>query len=269
MNRPVFGTKEWASSNINIQFGCQHDCRYCYAKAMSVRHKKIDIDSWNKPVLRQDVINKKFGKRQGTIMFPTTHDLHPDQIPEILHVLHSILKPDNHILIVSKPHFKVVKNICDRFCSWPDNYKDQILFRFTIGSMDPDVISFWEPGAPGVEERLSSLQYAFFKGFQTSVSAEPMLDADIDRLIESVRDSVSDSIWLGKINDPIRRCKINGETFETPEAQEFLMRATFWDRDEHVFDLYNRYQGDPMIKWKESIKKVVGLEVPTQIGLDV
>jgi len=34
-------------------------------------------------------------------------------------------------------------------------------------------------------------------------------------------------------------------------------------------DLYSRYKDEGNIKWKESIKKVVGLEIPVEKGLDV
>ena len=32
--RAPHGTQEWAASNVNIQDGCEHDCRYCYAKSV-------------------------------------------------------------------------------------------------------------------------------------------------------------------------------------------------------------------------------------------
>ena len=40
----VFGTKEWADENVNIQNGCPNDCRYCYAKAMAVQYKRETRD---------------------------------------------------------------------------------------------------------------------------------------------------------------------------------------------------------------------------------
>ena len=40
IGRPPTGTQEWAASNVNIQDGCEHDCRYCYAKTMAIRFKR-------------------------------------------------------------------------------------------------------------------------------------------------------------------------------------------------------------------------------------
>jgi hypothetical protein len=42
----------------------------------------------------------------------------------------------------------------------------------------------------------------------------------------------------------------------------------FYD-EKAVKALYARFKNDPMIKWKESIKKIVGIEVPVEKGLDV
>ncbi len=46
MKKQIFGTKEWAASNVNIQSGCPNDCRYCYAKSMAIRHKRKTRENW-------------------------------------------------------------------------------------------------------------------------------------------------------------------------------------------------------------------------------
>ena len=94
------GTKEWASSNVNIQTGCEHDCRYCYAKTMAIRFKRATATSWKNPSLRQHAIAKGFTRRTGRIMFPTTHDITEQNINECLAVLDRMLKAGNEVLIV-------------------------------------------------------------------------------------------------------------------------------------------------------------------------
>jgi hypothetical protein len=49
------------------------------------------------------------------------------------------------------------------------------------------------------------------------------------------------------------------------EADELLGLFT----DERVMELYGLYKDNPKIKWKESMKKRIGLEVPTEAGLDI
>ena len=47
----VFGTKEWSVASINCVNGCEHDCRYCYARYNAVvRFHRIAKDEW--PVMR-------------------------------------------------------------------------------------------------------------------------------------------------------------------------------------------------------------------------
>ena len=262
MTKEIFGTKEWAGSNENIMFGCQHDCFYCYAKAMSPRHKSIDIDRWNKPISRHDQLEKNIGKRKKPIMFPSTHDLHPENIDIIIPFLGKLLEPGNKVLIVSKPHPEVIRTICNSF----PQYKEQILFRFTMGSYFNHILEFWEPGAPNVFNRMESLRIAFEVGFKTSISCEPMLDGYIKEVVFHTRKYVTDSIWLGKMNDPTSRLKINGHPNIPQEYKEGIRH---WMSDDNIFSLYNRFKDDPMIKWKESIKKVIGLAMPEEKGLDI
>ena len=76
--------------------------------------------------------------------------------------------------------------------------------------MDNDILHYWEPGAPLFEERLTSLRYAFEAGYDTSVSAEPMLDSkNAVALFKTLEPYVTDSIWLGKMNHMESRVKVN------------------------------------------------------------
>ncbi|MCK5608826.1 hypothetical protein KAR91_43540, partial [Candidatus Pacearchaeota archaeon] len=194
--------------------------------------------------------------------FPSTHDLHLDHIPYILPFLEKLLSPGNKVLIVSKPHPEVIRTICNSF----PQYKEQILFRFTIGSAYDVILKFWEPGAPSFQKRGSALMHAFDLGFKTSISCEPMLDEYIGDVVHSLRAFVTDSIWLGKMNDPTSRLKINGHS-NIPS--EFKDGIRYWMNDKNIFDLYERYHDDPLIKWKESIKKVIGLKMSEEKGMDI
>ncbi len=262
MTKEVFGTKEWSESSANFITGCQHDCLYGYCKAMAVRFKRATVDSWKTPVINEKALMKPIGKRKGTIMFPSTHDIHPDNLSDTMFFLSKLLRPGNNVLIVSKPHIACIQRICEAF----QHYREQILFRFTIGSVNDDVLKFWEPGAPHYHSRLLSLVLAHEFGYKTSVSMEPMLDKKPEDVIDLVRPYVTDSIWLGKMNDPTSRLKINGHSNIPSEFKDGIRH---WMNDENVFSLYERYHDDPLIKWKESIKKVIGLKMPEEKGMDI
>jgi len=265
-DKPVSGTKEWAASNFNIQLGCEHDCRYCYAKSVAIRFNRATPETWKEERILPDKCAKNFGKRKGTIMFPTTNDITPGNLPNSLGVLKKMLLAGNDVLVVSKPHLDCIVSLCHNLT----DHQDQILFRFTIGSGNDNVLAFWEPGAPGFSERLAALTYACKTGYKTSVSMEPILDTDEDDivvLVEQLDPWVTDSIWLGKMNSVERRLKLNGEWNEATERMAAALMVS--QTDYCIKKLYARLKDHPDVKWKESIKKVVGLEVPTEKGLDV
>jgi DNA repair photolyase len=263
---PVSGTKEWSASSANVMLGCTHDCRYCYARSAAIRFGKITPDQWNSEQVTATAA-KKVGKRSGTIMFPTTHDITPSNLEHTGEFLERLLVAGNKVLVVSKPHLSVMGELCRRFVP----YRDQILFRFSIGSRNADVLNLWEPGAPSYAERLASLVHCFEQGFDTSVSMEPILDYAEDDIVAMYREMapfVTDAIWLGKMNKAGERLARNGFSTDTAlmEAATLLVAS---QSDDRIRALYARLQAEPKAKWKESIKKVVGLEIPTEAGLDV
>jgi DNA repair photolyase len=262
MTKPVFGTAEWAKYNANCMNGCAHNCKYCYAKVNALRFKRKTAVTWTEEIPKKKP--KRFGKMDGAIMFPTTHDITPGNLSYVIDYLGKLLRRGNDVLVVSKPHYECIKSICNIFTS----YRSKILFRFTIGSAYNKVLKFWEPNAPSFEERVKSLNYAFTTGYKTSVSCEPMLDDKIDDVINIVFMYITDAIWLGKMNHPIDRIKANGQYDEEMKVRlRDLM--SYQNYDENIMALYVRYKDNPKIKWKESIKKVVGIEVPTEKGLDI
>jgi len=145
---------------------------------------------------------------------------------------------------------EVITRICEKY----SEYKSKILFRFTIGSTSSEILKFWEPNAPNYEERKQCLIYAFDNGFSTSVSCEPMLDLNVEKLVEELQHYVTDSIWIGKVNFLLKRLKTNG-----------LVSS---QSDENIKLIYSQLSTNNKIKWKESIKKVIGLNITMVKGLD-
>ena len=261
--KKIFGTGEWASSNLTFISGCQHDCLYCYAKAMAIRFKKKTSSNWKNENIRINDFQRKINKRKGRIFFPSSHDITPQHLDYSIQFLSKILTAGNDVLIVSKPHLECIKKICDQF----PQFKSNILFRFTIGSTNSETLKFWEPNAPDFNERLESLKYAYNNGYQTSVSCEPMLDNNVEDLIEKTIEYVTNSIWLGKANRLKSILGMNGHLDEITikKADELISLAD----DSRIRDLYARYMDNPKIKWKESIKKVIGIPLLEEKGLDI
>jgi DNA repair photolyase len=255
-----YGTREWATRTINCCTGCAHDCRYCYARSMAVRFNHTTQEEWKNKKIRQKDVDKAYRYNEGTIMFPSSHDITENNFDACFKVLEKLLKAGNRVLIVSKPHLSCIKHLCDKL----QLHRDNILFRFTITAKDDKVLAFWEPGAPLYEERKQSLKYAFDKGFETSVSIEPMLDSENNfELVEDLSPYVTNSIWIGKLNQPRRRIDMRGT-----DVAEAVAKVEAGQTDARIIAIYERLKSNPIVKWKESVKKVMNIDLPDTTGLN-
>lgn len=244
------GTAEWAEVNENICRGCRNNCLYCYAAANAARFKLRPRSEWHIEKLTKRAAMRSYPAKDGVVMFPSSHDITPYNLDEYIRVAKLILAAGNRLLIVSKPRRECIWSLLSEL----RGYKDQILFRFTIGTVNDHLSQFWEPGAPLPLERISCLAMACGSGFATSVSIEPML-AGASRtmfVIEAVREHVTETIWIGKMNKARLRIDMSiEENVRAVEAIEVLQC------DAGIIGLYKKYQDDPMIRWKDSIKEVV------------
>ncbi len=273
--KPATGTAEWASSNVNVISGCSNDCAYCYAKAQALRFGRKTPATWATEEVNEKALEKGYARRKGTVMFPTTHDITQRNIHTCAPVLAKLLRAGNNVLVVSKPDPVAIQALCKYvtdYRQYPTALKAQVLFRFTIGSSQTQTLKLWEPGAPSYEERLYALMWAHRNGWQTSVSMEPLLERHWDRVVEQVlamEPYVTDAIWIGRLNHPTARVIGNYPKGEVPlEVASELHRLVESQRDSRINDLYTLLKTRPKVRWKESIKRVVGLEVATEKGTD-
>lgn len=183
-------------------------------------------------------------------MTPSSHDITPFNVKAFIRVALLMLRASNKLLIVSKPRIDCIAQVIKELAE----HKDAILFRFTIGTTDPSVAAHWEPGAPAPAERLRALEMAAAAGYRTSVSAEPLLgglDA-AQAVLEAVRPHVSDTVWFGCMNKIRSRVDLR--------LPKNLAQAQVIERlqtDQEVLRLFNALNGDPLVRWKESIRDAV------------
>jgi len=260
MPQRISGTREWAVAEENCIVGCEHDCRYCYAKYNAVeKFKTVRPGDWTNMVVDHKALNNPCKKHDGMVMFPTRHDITPSTLKTCIQKITAILAAGNQVLIVTKPHPEVISELCDEFYPY-----DGVHFRFTIGARDDKILEYWEPGAPCYADRMESLKMAFEDEFPTSISCEPMLDEmDIVALFEDCKPFVSDTFWIGKMNHTDHRVKV-----ETDEDRAMLKAIEEGQTDVRIWEIYNKLRHEPKIRWKESIKKVCGLDLATEAGLN-
>jgi len=258
----IRGTKEWAVAEVNCSRGCPHGCLYCYARYDQVERKRLVTDSeWE---VCQDIdgeVNKVQPRYDGQVMFPAAHDIIPENLTSSIKVIQNLLDAGNKVLVVSKPHLECIQQICHEL--YP--VRENILFRFTITARKSEMLKFWEPGAPRYKERLMSLRSSFERGFATSVSIEPMLDGeDVVEMVHELLPYVSHSIWLGKMNKIDTRVAGEGDFLHSE-----IERIERGQTDEQIGRLYSQLRDVEKIRWKESMKEVLGLDLPKSPGLDV
>ncbi len=247
MEEILFGTKEWAEATLNLFNGkCPNGCIYCFASA--------DIKRFNKNpefCIKQKMLNHNFRKkREYLTMYPSAHDINPENIKEHIYFLKNFLATESKILIVSKPNLSSIESLCTEL----KPFREQITFRFTIGSSKNEVLKFYEPNAPDYLERIKSLKNAYFEGFKTSLSIEPMLDTYPDAIIHNANKFVTGDIWVGKLNNPLARLRLNSHLDKLDRVKTL---ANWQSKDENILRIVDRLGDIPNVKWKESIKKVI------------
>ncbi|MHC4501824.1 MAG: radical SAM family protein [Planctomycetota bacterium] len=248
------GTREWAPNSDNCAVGCEHNCRYCYARYNAVhRFKRVRADHWPHPRIDLARTTKKRKRLKGAVMFPTQHDITPKTLQACMTVIELNLRAGNRMLIVSKPHLYCIHRIMWNFHQW----RDMILFRFTIGTTKDEILRFWEPGAPCYDERRACLELAWEKEWQTSVSAEPLLLPTVEHaraLVADLEGVVSQSIWIGTLNKASQRI-----VHDTGDVAMRLQPILDGQTKDNMRAIYEALKDHPLVRWKDSYKKLLGL----------
>lgn len=260
INRTGTGTGEWAEHNENIQRGCVNGCLYCYAGNNAHRFKLRMRTDWEREELTKNAERTTYPLRKGVIMFPTAHDITAFNLDAFTRQASLMLGRGNKLLIVSKPRIDCIAHLVEAF----GQYKAQILFRFTIGTMDVGVARFWEPGAPSPAERITALQIAHSAGYRTSISAEPLLggcDTAID-VLNAVRPYITDTVWIGKMNKI--RTRVDQKIAENRMQCDRIEQL---QGDDEILRLVEALTGDPLVRWKDSVQDVIARNTASERGV--
>ena len=232
-----------AGEAVGICTGCINDCLYCPVKIRNAGDPaaKQPADWANVALQRAEVIRPRTVSA-GTVAFPVDHDIFPQILDECIEVLGKLLRAGNDVLITTRPRLACIQAIGPAAAY----FKDRIVFRFVIGADDSRVLSFWEPGAPGFEERRESLAWAYEAGFRTSAAVTPMLVAPrIADLLAGIRPFISEEIWLGTMHqvDAIE----NWSQIDGFERQLELIRS--FQAPKPMATVHEAFRSDPLVKW--------------------
>lgn len=261
MSKPKTGVAEWAPSSCNIQTGCEHACKYCYAREMAVRYKRATLKSWAVPVIRQAEVDKGRGLKRPQnqpIMFPTTHDITERNLSECLTVLKKLLRAGNRVLVVSKMGCRTQPTLAKDLRRW----QQQLMFRITLGTYSGLTSSTWEPGAPRPQERFDAAEWILRLGYRVSISSEPFLGSSADspartatRLYDAVSDCSNGPIWFGPMNKIAKR--VHGV------PQDEVDRLVKLGQPETLREIYEALKDRPRVRFKDGFTKVIDMPPQT------
>jgi DNA repair photolyase len=241
--------------------GCEHGCRYCYARSLWLdRFKTIREGDWEDPsrhVPDAAAIAKPWRFGPSVVMFPTHHDITPRNIGSCVQALRGPLNAHRRVLVVTKAGAEVVGQLREELGC----FRDLLEFRFTITALDPEITSWWEPGAPAVPERLAALHATFGSGFRTSVSCEPCLaPVQAAELLRVVAPSVTESVWFGMLN------KIDQRVHQTDDgARAVVLRMKIeqsrqnWQRAAAEVEEAQSVFRPRIVRWKDSLQELLRL----------
>ncbi len=196
---------------INPYSGCSFNCIYCYVKGSKYGFHQENKASlkWNAIELLKKQLQLGARKKQfGFIVLSSSTDPYVQFEEEesiTRDILLLILEHRFPVHIITKSPMVIrdfdVLNEINRNAVLPDDLQNRlehkVLITFSFSTIDKEVASIFEPGAPSPEERLTGLMNAHEAGFKTGVSMMPLIpyitdtDDSLQRMLHAFKNSGS------------------------------------------------------------------------------
>jgi len=219
--------------SVNPYLGCQHGCKYCYARFML---RFVDEkDKWGEFVHVKVNAPRLFSKeisrvRDSSILFSSVCDPY-QPLEERYELMRPMLKKlidreDIHTIILTKSDL-VLRDV--DILSKMKNLE----VGFTINFYDDSYRKVFEPGAPPIRRRFRALRKLKENGIRTFGFIAPFLPIftyrDLERLLKEYFKSGVDYIFLDKLRVKHGNYEPLSETLrnEFPEHFEDFFRKTF------------------------------------------
>lgn len=205
IQKPIYEPKararEYGDLAINIYTGCNHGCTYCYARDMKKRFTlKGGVCTFDSPEPRRDIVESV--KRQlereritGKLIHlcflcdPYPADIDTTPTSEIIQL---IKKSGNAVQILTKGGERAERD----FYLLDSGDWFGVTYTTNISIFEPDNR---ESKAAPTSERLNSLQVAKWRGINTWVSCEPVIDPEAVFALIATADYI-DLFRIGKMN---------------------------------------------------------------------
>lgn len=162
----------------SVKGRCYHDCRYCYVKAMNKNQKEEHLD---RDELKTNLYKDKF------IFVGSGIDLFALNISSdwIKRVLDKCYEANNNLFGEGNRYFFQSKNPRRflEFINHPVFDSSVICTTIETNRWYPEVMR----KCPRIEDRVSAMEEISKRGIKTYVTAEPLMDFDLEEMIECIR----------------------------------------------------------------------------------
>jgi DNA repair photolyase len=184
---------------VNAYTGCQHDCKYCYARLFMRRYSGHQ-EPWGQfvdvKINAPEVLGKQLQRaKRGTVWISSVCD--PYQPLEARYrltrsCLQELLRVQFPVNIQTKS--KLVTRDLDLMKMFED-----IGVTLTIATDSEDMARLFEPQASSIEERFRTLALLHESGIHTAVFIGPILPGDPDRLAARI-EGIVDRVLIDRMN---------------------------------------------------------------------
>lgn len=187
---------------INPYAGCQHACKYCYARFVS-RFYGRKMSEWGRFVyvkvnLPKLLFSEKKLKKHGEIILSSTTDAYQpleEKYQITRKILQELLNEEKFNVVIQTKSSLVLRDI-----DIIKSFGDRIKVGFTI-TMDDEMAKIFEPGASSTSKRIEALKKIKENGVTTYAFLGPLIPgvSDFEWLVEQVYE-FSDYIYVDKLN---------------------------------------------------------------------
>lgn len=184
---------------VNTYTGCQHDCKYCYARLFMRRYSGheepwgefVDVKVNAPEVLRKQLLRAK----RGTVWISSVCDPYQpleERYRLTRQCLEELLKVQFPINLQTKS--KLVSRDLDLIKQFENK-----LVTITIATDKEDMATLFEPQASTIRERLKTLELFHSSGIPTAVFVGPILPGNPERLAAQIQ-GIADRVLIDKMN---------------------------------------------------------------------
>jgi DNA repair photolyase len=210
---PKGRAREYAALACNVYNGCDHRCRYCYAKRLgSHANPKTRVGLLDGLIEEIGAPNTLRGKMVHLCFTCDPYQTFDVRIGDTRRVIYMIHAAGGGVAILTKGGSRALRDI--------DLMTNKDAHAATLTFLDDEKSKEWEPGAALPSDRIQTLRIFNNAGIKTWVSLEPVLEPETSIEIIKMVHGFVDIFKIGKLN--------HSELADTIDWRKFGIDACTW-----------------------------------------